>query len=172
MMTMMTMNVMQCNVSRLHTENQRAPKNSFKRVRAFQIEFESRNVGFWAEGKTGVPGEKPLGAEKKVKKQSPVQNPTRATPVGGKHSHYCDIPASHHHDDVIVIIQTIVVLDHLKMSLLHIHSYLWNCTSHFYFSTSLETSVYAKKRQVTSAILHGMSRESCHRKYRAALHHL
>ena len=28
-----------------------------------RIELEFRNVGFWGEGKTGVPGEKPLGAE-------------------------------------------------------------------------------------------------------------
>ena len=28
----------------------------------FQIELEFRNVDFWGEGKTGVPGEKPLGA--------------------------------------------------------------------------------------------------------------
>ena len=28
----------------------------------FQIELEFRNVGFWGEGKTRVPGEKPLGA--------------------------------------------------------------------------------------------------------------
>ena len=28
----------------------------------FQIELEFRNVGFLGEGKTGVPGEKPLGA--------------------------------------------------------------------------------------------------------------
>ena len=34
--------------------------NSFKRVRAFQIELEFGSVGFWGEGKTGVPGEKPL----------------------------------------------------------------------------------------------------------------
>ena len=27
------------------------------------IELEFGNVGFWGEGKTGVPGEKPLGAE-------------------------------------------------------------------------------------------------------------
>ena len=38
--------------------------NSFKRVRAFQIELEFGSVGFWGEGKTGVPGEKPLGARK------------------------------------------------------------------------------------------------------------
>ena len=35
-------------------------------VRAFQIELEFGNVGFWGEGKTGVPGEKPLGAEKRT----------------------------------------------------------------------------------------------------------
>ena len=28
---------------------------------ALQIELELGNVGFWGEGKTGVPGEKPLG---------------------------------------------------------------------------------------------------------------
>ena len=28
-----------------------------------RIELEFRNVGFRGEGKTGVPGEKPLGAE-------------------------------------------------------------------------------------------------------------
>ena len=35
-------------------------------VRAFRIELEFRNVGFCGEGKTGVPGEKPLGAEKRT----------------------------------------------------------------------------------------------------------
>ena len=33
---------------------------------AFRIELEFRNVGFCGEGKTGVPGEKPLGAEKRT----------------------------------------------------------------------------------------------------------
>jgi len=28
----------------------------------FRLELEFKNVGFWREGKTGVPGEKPLGA--------------------------------------------------------------------------------------------------------------
>ena len=32
----------------------------------FRIELEFGNVGFWGEGKTGVPGEKPLGAEKRT----------------------------------------------------------------------------------------------------------
>ena len=33
-------------------------------ARAFHIELEFGNVGFWGEGKTGVPGEKPLGARR------------------------------------------------------------------------------------------------------------
>ena len=40
--------------------------NSFKRVRAFQIELEVGSVGFYGEGKTGVPGEKPLGTKAKT----------------------------------------------------------------------------------------------------------
>ena len=51
------------NVICLPMEHQRVHKNSFRNVRAFQIELEFGNVGFWGEGKTGVPGEKPLGAE-------------------------------------------------------------------------------------------------------------
>ena len=35
-------------------------------AQAFRIELEFRNVGFCGEGKTGVPGEKPLGAEKRT----------------------------------------------------------------------------------------------------------
>ena len=41
-------------------------KKSFKRVRAFQVEFEFRSVGFQGERKTGVPGEKPLRARKRT----------------------------------------------------------------------------------------------------------
>ena len=40
--------------------------NSFTRVRAFQIELEFGSVGFWGEGKTGVPGEKSLRAKKRT----------------------------------------------------------------------------------------------------------
>jgi len=41
--------------------------NSFKRVRrAFQIELECGIVGFWGDGKTGIPGEKPLGARERT----------------------------------------------------------------------------------------------------------
>ena len=35
-------------------------------ARAFRIELEFRNVGFCGERKTGVPGEKLLGAEKRT----------------------------------------------------------------------------------------------------------
>ena len=40
--------------------------NSFKCVHAFQIELEFGSVGFWGEGKTGVPGEKPLTARERT----------------------------------------------------------------------------------------------------------
>ena len=40
--------------------------NSFKRVRAFQIELEFGRVGFLGEGKTEVPGEKPLGVRERT----------------------------------------------------------------------------------------------------------
>ena len=40
--------------------------NSFKRVRAFQVEFEVGGVGFCGEGKTSVTGEKPRGAREKI----------------------------------------------------------------------------------------------------------
>ena len=38
-------------------------KNSFEMHVHSRIELEFGNGGFWREGKTGVPGEKPLGAE-------------------------------------------------------------------------------------------------------------
>ena len=37
-----------------------------KRIRAFQIELEFESVGFQGERKTGVPGEKPLGARERT----------------------------------------------------------------------------------------------------------
>ena len=40
--------------------------NSFQCVRAFQIELEFGSVGFFGEGKTGVPGEKPLRARERT----------------------------------------------------------------------------------------------------------
>ena len=65
------------------------PKAHVINVRAFQIELEFRNVGFLGEGKTGVPGEKPLGAEKRTNnKLDPHETPSpgiepRVTLVGG-----------------------------------------------------------------------------------------
>ena len=53
--------------------------NSFKRVRAFQIELEFGSVGFWGEGKTGVPGKKPLGAKERT---SNKLNPHMASTPG------------------------------------------------------------------------------------------
>ena len=41
-------------------------KNSFKHVRAFQIELEFGSVGFGGEGKTGVPEVKPLRATERT----------------------------------------------------------------------------------------------------------
>ena len=51
--------------------------NSFKRFRAFQIELEFGSVGFWGEGKTGVPGEKPLGARERTNNKLNPQFPDR-----------------------------------------------------------------------------------------------
>ena len=53
--------------------------NSFKRVRAFQIELKFGSVGFWGEGKTGVPGEKPLGARERTNNKF---NPHMGSPPG------------------------------------------------------------------------------------------
>ena len=41
-------------------------RNSFKRVRASQIELEFASVVFWGEGRTGVPGEKLLGTRERT----------------------------------------------------------------------------------------------------------
>ena len=71
--------------------------NLFKRVRAFQIKLEFGSVGFWGEGKTGVPGEILLEQRERTNNKL---NPhtvygvdagswTQATLVGGKRSHHC-----------------------------------------------------------------------------------
>ena len=44
----------------LRSSQELVQKNSFMHSR---VELEFGNVGFQEEGKTGVPGEKPLGAE-------------------------------------------------------------------------------------------------------------
>ena len=53
--------------------------NSLKRVRAFQIELEFGSVSFWGEGKTGEPGEKPLGARERTNSKL---NPNMASTSG------------------------------------------------------------------------------------------
>ena len=67
-----------------------------------RIALEFGNVGFWGEGKTGVPGEKPLDqSTRRVENQQQTQlaydvgsgNWARDTLVGGKHSYHCAIPA-------------------------------------------------------------------------------
>ena len=65
-----------------------------------QIEFEFGNGCFWGEGKTGLPGEKPLGTRKRTnnKETQPTYdagsgNRTLDTLVRGERSHHCTIPA-------------------------------------------------------------------------------
>ena len=77
-----------------------APPHSSYSSTEIWIELEFGNVGFLGEGKTGVPAEKPLGAEKRTNnKLNPhiicveFENRPRAKSVGGKYSHYCAIPA-------------------------------------------------------------------------------
>ena len=69
---------------------------SFKCVRAFQIELEFESVGFWGKEKTGVPGEKPLGAWERTNNKLNPHNYgtdagiwTGATLMGGECSHHC-----------------------------------------------------------------------------------
>ena len=66
--------------------------NSFKRVRAFQIELEL-SVGFWGQGKTGVPDEKPKNKGESQQQTLPIYGlysgiQTGATLVGAECSHH------------------------------------------------------------------------------------
>ena len=45
----------------------------------FLVELEFGNVGFWGEGKTGIPGEKPLGARERTNNKF---NPHMASMLG------------------------------------------------------------------------------------------
>ena len=59
-----------------------------------KLELEFGSFGFWGEGKIGVPGEKPLGADKRTnKKLNPPMTPGPGIEVGGESSHHCAIPA-------------------------------------------------------------------------------
>ena len=72
-------------------------KNSLERVRASQIELEFGSVGFKGDGKTGLPGEKTLGARKRTNNTLKTQPTygvdarvgTQATFMRGENSHHC-----------------------------------------------------------------------------------
>ena len=57
------------------------------------VELEVGNVGFWWEGKSGVPGEKPLAAKErsnnKLNLHARTRVWTRAALVGGECTHHC-----------------------------------------------------------------------------------
>ena len=63
-------------------------------VRVYKSNWIKSRLTFWSEGKTGVPNEKPLRAEKRTKKFNPPLtddesgNRTQATLVGGESSHH------------------------------------------------------------------------------------
>ena len=67
----------------------------------FLVELEFGNAGFWKEGKTGLPGEKPLGAKERTNNKLYPHNYginakiwTQAMLVVGECSHHCAIPCS------------------------------------------------------------------------------
>ena len=54
-----------------------------KRLTIIQIELEFGNVGFWGEGETGTPGEKPRGARKRTNnKLNPHMTPGQGIELG------------------------------------------------------------------------------------------
>ena len=74
-------------------------KNTLKRVRALRIELEFGKVGFWREGKTGTPKEKPLGKEENQQQTYPFiylkhkkGNPFQSEPP--QKGHYREYPPS------------------------------------------------------------------------------
>ena len=63
-------------------------------VQAFWIELECRSVGLWGDGKTGVPGEKPLGAEKRTNsKLNPHMTYMKSSPGIEPGSHWWKVSA-------------------------------------------------------------------------------
>ena len=68
-------------------------ENSLKCVCAFQIEMEFGSIGFKGEGKTGVPGEKPLGARERTNNKL---NPHMASMPGyEQRPHWWEASAHH-----------------------------------------------------------------------------
>ena len=90
------------NVKKCKLFTHEAPKssrNSFKGIRAFQVELEFSNVGFCGGRKTGEPGKNPRSRGENQQQTQPTfdaksGNRTRAALVGGECSHHCAIPAS------------------------------------------------------------------------------
>ena len=64
----------------------------------FQIELEFKSVGFWGEGKNRSTWRKTSQSKDENQQQTQPTydaesgNQTRATLVGGEHSHHCTIP--------------------------------------------------------------------------------
>ena len=70
-------------------------KNLFKNACVFQIELEFGSVCFYGEGKTGVPGEKPLVAKERTNNKL---NPHMASTLGfepGSHWWEASAPPLH-----------------------------------------------------------------------------
>ena len=79
-------------------EAPKSSRNSFKGVRAFQVELEFRNVGFCGGRKTGEPKKNLQSRDENQQQTQPTYdvesgNRTRATLVRGECSHHCAIPA-------------------------------------------------------------------------------
>ena len=80
----------------LPTKHLGVSMNSFKGVHVFQIELEFEKIGFWGEGKNGVPREKPLGARERTNNKL---NPHMALMLGFEpRSHWwaASPPQMHH----------------------------------------------------------------------------
>ena len=64
------------------------------------MRLTKKNVGFWGEGKTGVPGKKTSQSRVDNKQTQPTYdaksgNRNRDTLVKGERSHHCANPAKH-----------------------------------------------------------------------------
>ena len=82
--------------------------NSFKHVRAFQIELEFESVGFCGEGKTRETGEKPVGARERTNHKF---NPHMVlTPGFEPRPHWWEVSALHH----CAILAPLVLLAYCK----------------------------------------------------------
>jgi len=70
------------------------PKAHVLTVQAFRVELEFGSAGFRGKGKTGVPGGKPLGAEKEpTTNLAHILSVLRIEPGAHQCSHHCASPA-------------------------------------------------------------------------------